>query len=63
MKPIYGTTIFGTELILDLWLKGDTEKACKELMMQINVNKPETPHNNERNAYETIIAWIEKNFN
>jgi len=62
MKPLYGTTIFGTEIIVDMWLKGDKEKACKELMMHISVNKPDTIHNTEQMAKDTIEKWIEDNF-
>lgn len=62
MKPIYGTTIEGTELIFDLWVSGEKEKACKELIVHISVNRPETQMNTERMAKETIEKWIEDNF-
>jgi hypothetical protein len=62
MKPLYGTTTYGTEIILDMWLSGNKEKACKELMVHISVNKPETIRNNEQLAKETIEKYIEDNF-
>jgi hypothetical protein len=62
MKPLYGTTMQGTELILDIWLSGNKEKACKELVLHISVNKPETKNNTEQMAKETIEKWIEDNF-
>lgn len=61
MKPLYGTTIEGTELILDMWLY-DKEKACKELMLHISVNKPETKNNTEQMAKDNILKYIEDNF-
>ena len=61
MKAIYGTTIVGTEQILDLWFK-DKEKACKELVLHISVNKPDTKYNSINNAKDTIEKWIEDNF-
>lgn len=63
MTPLYGTTIYGTETILDLWLKGQHERAAKELVLHISVNKPNTPHNTPQMAKETIEKWIEDNFN
>lgn len=61
MKAIYGTTLTGTEQILDLWLK-NKEKACKELVLHISINKPETKCNTEQIAKDTIEKWIEDNF-
>lgn len=61
MKPIYGTTMAGTNQIIDLWLAGNHEKAAHELILHISVNKPETPKNNEQTAKETIEKWIEDN--
>ena len=52
----------GTEAIIDMWISGDKEKACKELMLHISVNKPETPNNTEQMAKETIEKWIDDNF-
>lgn len=62
IKPIYGTTISGTETILDKWLSGRVDAAAKFLVMCIKVNKPETPNNTEQMAKETIQKWIEDNF-
>ena len=62
IKPIYGTTISGTETILEKWLSGSTDAAVKFLVMCIKENKPETPHNTEQMAKETIQKWIEDNF-
>lgn len=62
IKPIYGTTMAGTEIIIDKWMSGDKEKACKELMLHISVNKPETKNNTEQMAKDTIEKWIEDNF-
>lgn len=62
LKPIYGTTMFGTEIIIDMWMSGNKENACKELMMHISVNKPETPNNTELMAKDTIEKWIDDNF-
>ena len=61
MNPLYGTTIVGTETILDLWLI-DKEKAINELVLHISVNKPETISNNQQLAKETIEKYIEDNF-
>jgi hypothetical protein len=61
MKPLYGTTLIGTEQILDLWLL-DKDKACKELVLHISVNKPETKCNTEQKAKDTILAYIDDNF-
>lgn len=62
LKPIYGTTMAGTEIIIDMWMSGYKEKACKELVMHISVNKPETTNNTELMAKDTIEKWIEDNF-
>ena len=62
MKPIYGTTLYGTELILDMWISGEKEKAIKELMLHIQINKPETPNNTYQMAKDTIEKYIEDNF-
>ena len=62
MKPIYGTTITGTEAIIDLWLSGDEHRAINELMVHISVNKPETPHNTPEGARNHIEKWIKHNF-
>jgi hypothetical protein len=62
MKPIYGTTMSGTEEIFERWVNGEKEKAIDFLMMCINVNKPKTPNNTEQMAKETIEKWIEDNF-
>jgi len=57
MNPLYGTTMYGTELILDMWLI-DKEKAINELILHISVNKPETI----RNTQQVAIDWILENF-
>ena len=62
MKPIYGTTITGTEAILDMWLSGQHDKAIRELVLHISVNRPEMPHNTPYWAKNTIEKWIEDNF-
>lgn len=62
MKPIYGTTMSGTETILSKWLDGHKEIAIKFLMMCITVNKPDTPYNTYEMAKDTIEKWIEDNF-
>lgn len=62
MKPIYGTTMAGTEEIFDLWVSGDRQRAIKLLIACIAVNRPETQLNNERMAQGTIEQWIEDNF-
>jgi len=62
MKPIYGTTMAGTDDIIDLWLAGKHEKAIQELVLHISVNKPETICNTHQMAKETIEKWIEDNF-
>ena len=62
MKPIYGTTMSGTETIFDKWVNGDKERAIKLLVMYINVNKPETPNNTEQMAKDAIEKWIDDNF-
>lgn len=62
IKPIYGTTISGTETIFTKWMNGDYEQAIKFLIMCISVNKPETPKNTHQMAKETIEKWIEDNF-
>ena len=62
MKPIYGTTMAGTEVIIDLWLAGHHHKAINELMLHISVNKPETICNTHQNAKDTIEKWIEDSF-
>jgi hypothetical protein len=61
MKPIYGTTLVGTEVIIDLWLSGQEHRAINELVLHISVNKPETPNNTPQMAKETIEKWIEDN--
>lgn len=63
MKPIYGTTLHGSELIFDQWMSGNREWAIKFLVTCIAVNKPETPNNTEQMAKDTIEKWIEDNFN
>lgn len=60
MKPLYGTTLTGTELILDMWFE-NKEKAIRELMLHISINKPETPNNTYSMAKDTIEDYI-KNF-
>jgi hypothetical protein len=50
MKPIFGTTMSGTETIIGKWLNGSKESK---------VNKPETKYNM---AKETIEKYIEDNF-
>lgn len=62
IKPIYGTTISGTETILSKWLNGDRIAAIKFLVMCITVNKPQTPNNTEQMAKDTIEKWIEDNY-
>lgn len=62
IPPIYGTTISGTETILDMWLRGDREEAARFLVMCISVNAPYTPCNTERMAVDTIEKYIEDNF-
>lgn len=62
IKPIYGTTMSGTETILDKWLNGSKEAAIKFLVMCIQVNEKDTPNNTESMAKETIEKWIEDNF-
>ncbi len=62
MKPIYGTTMSGTETIFAKWMDGDKEQAINFLIACISVNKPETPHNTQQRAKETIEKWIEDNF-
>ena len=52
----------GSEIIIDMWMSGDKERACKELMLHISANKPETRNNTEQMAKETIEKWIEDNF-
>ena len=39
MKPIFGTTMSGTETIIGKWLNGSKESAIKFLVMCIKVNK------------------------
>ena len=62
MKPIYGTTLSGTEQILSKWLNGSKDAAIKMLVVHISINKPETKRNTESMAKETIEKWIEDNF-
>ena len=62
MKPIYGTTISGTETIFDKWMDGEKEQAISFLMMCIRVNKPENKSNTELNAKHTIEKCIDDNF-
>ena len=62
MKPIYGTTMAGTQEIFDLWTNGERQRAINLLVTCIAVNKPETQLNNEMMAQGTIEAWIEENF-
>lgn len=62
IKPIYGTTEYGSEDILHLWLNGKQAQAIKKLVLHISINKPNTPNNNEQMAKETIEKWIEDNF-
>ena len=62
IKPIYGTTMSGTDTILAKWLDGSKDAAIKFLMMCISVNRPDTPNNNETMAKETIEKWIEETF-
>lgn len=62
LKPIYGTTMSGTETIFAKWMNGDKEQAIKFLVMCIQVNKPETPNNTEQMAKDTIEKWIDDNF-
>jgi hypothetical protein len=61
MKPIYGTTMAGTEAIIDLWLAGNEYEATKALVLHISINKPETICNTHQMAKETIEKWIEDN--
>ena len=61
MKPIYGTTMAGTEAIIDLWLSGEQHRAIYELVLHISVNKPETICNTHQMAKDTIEKWIEDN--
>ena len=61
MKPIYGTTMAGTEAIIDLWLAGHHHKAINELMLHISVNKPGTIHNTPEGAKNHIMRWIKYN--
>ena len=62
IKPMYGTTENGTETILSNWLNEKKDAAIKFLIMCISVNKPETPHNNEQMAKETIEKWIQDTY-
>jgi hypothetical protein len=62
LKAIYGTTMSGTEDIINMWLNGEKERAIKFLMMCISVNEPETKNNTEQMAKETIERYIEENF-
>lgn len=62
IKPIYGTTMNGTETILDRWLNGKELDAMTFLVTCIKVNKPETANNTLTMAKETIEKWIEDNF-
>lgn len=62
LKPIYGATIIVTERIIDIWMSGDKEKACRELMPHISVNKSETVNNTEQMTNDTIEKWIEDTF-
>lgn len=62
MKPIYGTTMAGTEEIFNLWISDKKESAIKLLVACILVNRPETKNNTEQMAKETIEKWIEDNF-
>ena len=62
LKPIYGTTMSGTELIFAKWMNGDKEQAIDFLVMSITVNKPETPNNTKQMAKETIEKWLEDTF-
>jgi len=62
IKPIYGTTLSGTETILSKWLNGSKDSAIKFLVMCISVNAPNTPNNTEQMAKETIEKWIEDNY-
>lgn len=62
MKPIYGTTMAGTEEIFNLWMSDKKESAIKLLVACILVNRPETKNNTEQMAKETIEKWIEDNF-
>jgi len=62
IKPMYGTTLSGTETIISKWLYGDKEQAIKFLMMCITLNAPDTPLNTESMAKYTIERWIEDNF-
>jgi hypothetical protein len=62
VRPIYGTTMSGTETILDKWINGKKDIAIEILITCIMVNKPETPNNNKQMAKETIEKWINDNF-
>lgn len=62
INPIYGTTMSGTESIFDMWIKGEHDRAIKFLVTCITVNKPQTAHNTEEKAKETIEKWIEDSF-
>ena len=62
MKPIYGTTLAGTEQILDLWLNNSKEKAWYELVLHISVNKPESKNSSVVMAKDTIERYIKENF-
>ena len=62
MPPIYGTTEAGTYDILTKWLNGEKVAAIKMLVLHISVNKPDTPHNNERMAEDTIVKYLEDYF-
>lgn len=62
LRPIYGTTMSGTETIFAQWMDGDREQAIQFLIMCIKVNKPDTPNNTEQMAKDTIEKWIEDNF-
>ena len=62
MKPIYGTTMSGTETIFSKWVNGDKEQAIKFLVICIGVNKPETSNNTEDAARKTIEEWFDLYF-
>lgn len=62
IKPIYGTTVTGTEAILEKWLSVNKQAAIKFLIMCITVNMPSNKHNTEQMAKETIEKWIEENY-
>jgi hypothetical protein len=63
MIPLYGTTMYGTELVLDLWVEDKKIEACNLLIMFIRINKPETINNDIQQAKDTIKKYIEDNFN